>query len=359
MKVRCAKCRCAVGDGATLCHRCGRDLAAHLQAVPGLIADLIVMRSRQDRLNPMTPRVHSTTTPQIPVQLAQSRGGSAPAMRVRGDRELQALTTAVFATATRLADALGEPGPPTDRPGLAQLVLNNRHHHTRPRDLPGPVRHYDSDGRLVAVRQPRRYTDALEPPATPVEQAAIWCACHAAELRTDPAAGDTYRDMSRAVLAVHGVIDPQRRRYLGPCPTETGGRADDGTARTCGYKLTAAPDRRTLRCARCHHRYVVADLEAGALRRAEDGLWTLAELLEHVLPSIGHHIPRSTLYRWAHRRVIAPRGYQSDDGRRITDRRIRATDPEVYRLGDVLAAAHRAANRTPDLTITPSRKAGT
>lgn len=310
MRGTCGRCRCRVRGSATLCQKCARVLTARLQSVPGLVADLIVMRSGEQRLGaPDTPRVHLTAVPRIPVQLIPRDG----APKLRGDRELVALRDAVIDTTQRLAAALGVAGAPVG-PGLAQLVLNNR-----------------AATRATGIDRVRLEST----PATPMEMAALWCACHPKDLRTHPDAAIMYRRIGSAVRRIEAAIDPERRRYLGPCPTEVG---DAG--RTCGARLLAAPDRTTVRCTRCHTSYVVADIEAAALRRAEDGLWTAAELLEHVLPSIGHHIARSTLYRWTHKRIVPPRGHMSSDGR-ITDRQLWPGDPEVYRLGDVLAAAAR------------------
>ncbi|WP_410877387.1 hypothetical protein [Nocardia sp. A7] len=315
MKTKCGRVPCKVRGPATLCQRCARDLVERLQSIPGLVADVIIMRSGEQRLGaPDTPRVHLTATPRIPVQLMPRNG--APALR--GDRELTGLRDAVIDTTQRLAAALGVAGAPVGH-GLAQLVLNNRGYTRAGTDLL----------RLDST------------PATPMEMAAIWCACHLKDLRNHPDAAVIYRRISNAVSRVEAAIDPERRRYLGPCPTEVG---DAG--QTCGARLLAAPDRATVRCTRCHTSYVVADLEADAMRRAEDGLWTAAELLEHVLPSIGHHIPRSTLYWWTRKRVVPPRGHMSSDGR-ITDHQRWPGDPEVYRLGDVLAAAARDTNPTP------------
>lgn len=100
-------------------------------------------------------------------------------------------------------------------------------------------------------------------------------------------------------------------------------------------QLARTPDnfpRMKYRAAHRHHRRRQALVDIGPA--------TAGELLDWVLPSIGVHVPRSTLYRWAHKRTIPARGYQGADGR-ITDHRIHSGDPEVYRLGDVLAAAAR------------------
>ncbi|MGW5920816.1 hypothetical protein ACWFPY_17675 [Nocardia fluminea] len=309
MTKKCGRCQCRMRGAATLCQKCARVLTKRLQSVPGLVADLIIMRSGEQRLGaPDTPRVHLTAVPRIPVQLMPRDG----APTLRGDRELTALRDAVIDTTQRLAATLGVAGAPVG-PGLAQLVLNNR---------------YTTRAGAARVR--------LEStPATPMEMAALWCAAHPRDLRTHPDAAIMYRRIGSAVHRIEAAIDPERRRYLGPCPTEIG-----DTGRTCGARLLAAPGRTKVRCTRCHTGHVVADIETAALRRAEDGLWTATELLEHVLPSIGQHISRPTLYRWAHKRIIVARGHMSHDGR-ITDRQQRPGDPEVFRLGDVLAAAAR------------------
>lgn len=312
---RCAHCTSRVRDGS-LCQRGGRELIAALASVPALLADLTIMRSGGQRLAPATGRVHQTATPRIPIQLTPKRHG-APVLR--GDRELARLTRAVMHAAALLGvDAAG----PVPHPGLVQLVHNNRH----------------------ASRGRGRDAIRMDTPPTIVELAAIWCVCHPADLRAHPDAGDAWRKMRDAIAAVHFAIDPQRRRYLGPCTAEIRGPGD--TLQPCGAGLMAAAGRPNVKCRRCRTVYVVADLTADALRRAEDAVWTAAELIDHVLPSIGVHIPRPTLYRWLHRHQIPPRGYQGHDGR-ITTRRIRVTDAKVYRLGDVLdAAAREDAART-------------
>ncbi len=313
MSTRCAKCRCRVGDGLTLCHRCGRALVDQLRTVPGLVADLAVVRTGQSRTTAATPRVRGGGEADL-----SGLHVNTTAAVMRGHRALWRLDAALSSAAAAIAAAAGV-HPPEHSRGLRQLVLNNRDHHTDPAALD-------------------------ENPIHRVEELAVWLACHPAALRAHPNAESFARRIGKAVEKLQDAIDPEPRRYVGPCPTVLD--TIDGDPVTCGRRLLARPEQRKVWCPACERHHLAADIESAAIRHAEDGLWTLGELLGHVLPSIGRtDIARSTLYRWARRRTIGPRGYQHTDGR-ISGRRERATDPEVYRLGDVLTAAAKSPRTT-------------
>ncbi|MFE7747066.1 hypothetical protein [Nocardia sp. NPDC057455] len=328
----CQRCERPVGDDRALCPTCGEELIDALRAIPGLVADLAVLRAGQARLTPVRTGGRSADT-RLPVQLADRRGRGR-VWTMQGERALTRLETSVTTWARRLARTLAVPLPVTS-PGLIQLALNARHDPRR-----GGREETTALVTAHHVRHVRRHPDALaDTPATGAELCAIWLACHPHELRTHPRAGDIAADIGAAVDGLRRVVDrPPDRRYLGPCPTALDGVDDEGRPRVCGYELRVEPGKAWVKCARCKQQHDVALIEAAARTHAEDGLWTVAELVS-ILASIGRPVPRSTLYDWAHKHKIAPRGYQHDT--RITDHKIDDTDPAVYRLGDVLALANR------------------
>ncbi len=162
MKATCAGCQCAVRDRAALCQRCTRALVAYLQSVPGLVADLIIMRSGEQRVAPLMPRVHLTSTPKIPAQITPQRG--APVLR--GDRELADLGTAVMSTAARLAAARGVGGAP---PG-PRVTPRGRKKPAPPPPKPPPAGPPPLPPRPRARPPPRR--GAGPPPAAAAHRAA-------------------------------------------------------------------------------------------------------------------------------------------------------------------------------------------
>ncbi|MGN2634608.1 hypothetical protein ACTD5D_32140 [Nocardia takedensis] len=285
-----------------------------LRTVPGLVADLAVVRTGQSRTTAATPRVRGGGEADL-----SGLHVNTTAAVMRGHHALWRLDSALTAAAAAVSETEGV-HPPEHSRGLRQLVLNNRDHHTDPAALD-------------------------ETPIQRAEELAVWLACHPAALRAHPNAEAFARRIGKAVERLQDAIDPEPRRYVGPCPTVVD--TIEGETVTCGRRLLARPEQRKVWCPACHRHHLTADIETAAIRHAEAGVWTLGELLGHVLPSIGRtDIARSTLYRWARRRTILPRGYQHSDGR-ISGRRERATDPEVYRLGDVLAAAAKSPSSRP------------
>lgn len=129
-----------VGDGARLCRRCTSDLERDLDAVPDIVADLLITVSRQDH-----------------VQAAQA--GRAPgtplAFNVDASRELTDLAAALNYWTRRYAVALGVTAPPDTNPtACAGWLLRLRR----------VIRHHDSAGRFstdvhAAIRAARHATD--------------------------------------------------------------------------------------------------------------------------------------------------------------------------------------------------------
>lgn len=342
MKAACTVCERPVGDARALCITCRGELTKALQEIPGLYADLIILRSRQARLTSGRTGGRSAEDP-LPIRLVDPTRRD---WKMQGDRALGHLADVVCGWARVIAEGLAVELP-IGAPALVQLVANARCGPDN-REHVDPVRTTDAHGHTVHVRQPQRDPVALTTtPATAVEQCAIWLVCHPHDLSAHPAAGVMYTEIADAVAGLRRVVDrPTDRRYLGPCPTVLEGHDEDGRPRTCSVELRAEQGRNLVRCARCRTEHDVQALEAATLARAENEVWTVAELL-HVLKSIGTPIPRSTLYDWARTRRITPRGYKH--GARITDHRIALDDPEVYRLGDVRDVARRDTSpRKPD-----------
>lgn len=304
--VLCTECDRPVPDSLPLCRTCGDGVVTALLAVPSLIADLTITRSRLDRVGGSRDGGRSAETA-LPVRAIGRRG-----VELVGDRALMRLQTAVSTWARLLAEEL-RVEIPVGAPGLIVLVHNGR----------GPRR----DRAAIPLT-----------PASPLEQAAIWLACHPHELRRHEAAHDLLVDVTHGVAGLRVAVDrPIELRYLGQCA----GHLTDGSV--CGSELRAALDASWVRCRRCRMQWEIARIEADARAAVEDSLYPLADMAR-VLAGLGATIPRPTLYTWAQRRRMEPRGWQHIDNegrRRITDHRIAEGDQQVYRLGDALKLAAR------------------
>ncbi|MBF6399765.1 hypothetical protein IU438_28765 [Nocardia cyriacigeorgica] len=321
-KPECARCSRPVGDSAPLCRTCGQSIVDALLRVPALLDELTVTRAGLGRNAPPTANRSRGGEVPLPVRAAGSLIEPTPfGAAMVGDYELAAINNVIGTWARLLAETLA-------------------------------VDPYLGGAALVAATDARRgpHTDdrtgAALPATAPsvVAQAAVWLAGHRHALRAHEAAPELLRDIIRAVDALERLVDrPVERRYLGACPAELA----DGTV--CGYELRTEIDENGrpqtwVRCARasCRTQYEVAAIETKARKLAEQQLYTLADLVR-LTAAIGAPVPKPTLYRWAKERRIEPRGWQHTDDRgvRITDYQITPGDPQVYRLGDVLAYAAR------------------
>lgn len=322
VEILCAACDRPVPDGLLLCQSCGQTLTEDLASIPGLVCDLAIMRAGLGRLT-SDRTVGRSGTPPLPVQsIARERAEDEPddavGMELRGDRAFVRLENTITTWARTMAETLGVEIPIGAR-GLTRLVLNGRGQNPHDRSwLP-----------LIT--------------ASTLEQAAIWMACHPHELRAHEAAGDMAREISRDLAALRRVIDlPPEMRPLGPCPAQL----EDGSE--CGTALYAEKGATYVKCParNCRTQHDVYERERAAAMAAEDQLYTVPELLS-ILTAIRTPVPRPTLYRWAAKRTIAPRGFQHVDERgqaTITDYRRDKRDRPVYRLGDVRALALKNDN---------------
>lgn len=333
MTIECPACMRPTPSGWFLCVACADRLVAELLAVPGLLAEWTITRAGLARVSAGRYGGRSAETA-LPVQsiardLPEWEEQDAVGAALRGDRARERLDNAVGGWARLVAEELGVEIPIGAR-GLAVLAVNARVGRLDAPPVVEVVRWLES----VPIGPPRqrarivrRGGDALAEPATPIEQAAIWLACHTAALRTHGAAGEALADITGATEAIRRVIDRTERRYRGSCPH-------------CSAELRAGLGESYVRCRGCHAQYDVAEIEATARESATERNYSAGELLR-VLPELGVPVSRTTLYRWIRDRKLTERGWM-DRARRITDTKRNPTDTAVYRCGDALELAQGA-----------------
>ncbi|MGV9666952.1 hypothetical protein [Nocardia niigatensis] len=342
MTIECPACMRPAPDGWYLCVTCADRLVAELLAVPGLVDDWTTTRAGLARVSAGRYGGRSAETA-LPVQsiardlpewAEQDEVGAA----LRGDRARDRLDNAVGTWARVIAEDLGVEIPIGAR-GLVQLAVNARAGRLDAppvvevvRWLEGVVVRGIESARVGPPRQRarivRRGADALSTPATPIEQAAVWLACHSHALRTHRAAGEALADITGATDAMRRVVDRSEQRYRGVCPH-------------CSAELRAGLGESYVRCRGCWAQYDVAEIEATARNSAAEQLYTAYELLR-VLPELDAPVSKTTLYRWIRTHKLAERGWM-DRARRITDTKRNPTDTAVYRCGDALELAQGAA----------------
>ncbi|MFE3060674.1 hypothetical protein [Nocardia sp. NPDC059239] len=342
MTIECPACMRPCPDGWALCVPCAERLVVELLAVPGLVAEWTTTRAGLARVSAGRYGGRSAETA-LPVQsiardLPEWAEQDEVGATLRGDRARHRLDNAVGTWARLVAEELRVEIPIGAR-GLVQLAANSRAGRL---DAPPVVEvvHwlegvvvYGLKGAPVGpprrrARIVRRGADMLAEPATPIEQAAVWLACHAHALRTHPAAGDALAEITGATEGMRRVVDRAERRYRGVCPA-------------CSAELHAGPGESYVRCRGCWAQYDVAEIEATARDSAAERLYTAGELLR-VLPELGAPVAKTTLYRWIRADKLTERGWMDRAGRITTTKRNR-TDTTVYRCGDALDLAKGGA----------------
>ncbi|OZE39089.1 hypothetical protein CH278_02050 [Rhodococcus sp. 05-2254-5] len=307
--IECSNCGRIVHDDYALCQLCADTLVAELRKVPSLVVDMTITRARQDRLTRGTVGGKSAETA-VPVRLSNDAYRTRPT-----EGPFFEMENAITGWARVLSDHLGGEwlvGDAMDRPGLIQLVQNNRS---------GPR------------RDPAAFSDD---PTYWVEQAAIWMVVHGATLRALPAVGEMHDDITSALARVRRVIDAlPPLAYKGPCGYTW---TQDGKSFECTADLYVERGEDWVRCRRCSSMYDVRQLDRRILNQMHERLYTIPEL-RTLLTELGHRVPRSTLYSWARDGLIKPKGWREKDGG-ISRYWIRRSDPAVFRLGDVLDVAH-------------------
>lgn len=294
MSTPCGICTRLVGDGLPMCEVCGRTLVEALLAVPSLLADLETARTGQARIAEGRAGGRSAEAP-LPIKDTSSeyRGRG---VRLLGERDAVALSTALHGWARVLADHLGAEVPIESR-SLAVLAANARHTGGSA-EAPAIVHERRlRDGERVRDSHVARRTAAhLITPVQEDERLAVWLASHPHELRLLEAAEQAYHDIVNATGGLRRAIDrPADQRYLGRCPVVL----DDGDP--CAANLWAEPDATWARCPRCHVQHEVARIEAAATEAARDAVHDaraaarlrgrrLADRAPHRLP-VGHRGP--------------------------------------------------------------------
>lgn len=309
MTTDCHNCGRTVTDDFDLCHDCMATLVKNLESVPGLVSDILITRSRQDRMSSNLARGKSAETA-LPIRLDQY--DQRPTQR-----PFDALTNELVTWARDL-DALigGELDAALDSRGLRDMV--HRHRHSR---RPDPAS-LSQNGALDA------------------ELAAIWLSLNANDLRRHPAVAELFDGIEDAIARCRRAIDRlPELSYKGPCPHVS--YDEERQPFTCSADLYVERGEDYVSCPRCwtHHR--VRDLERSIMDKMGEQLFTAADI-ERLTREMfeGEFIPAATVRQWRHREIIEPRAWKQADGT-MSRYWIRRSDPPMYRLQDVLDARTR------------------
>lgn len=307
MTTECHNCGRVVPDEFDLCHECTATLVKNLQQVPGLVSDILITRSRQDRMSAGLSVGKSAETA-LPIRM--DKFGNFPTQR-----PLDALTNELATWARDLAALTGEDlNAAIDSRGLRDMV--HRHRHSR---RPDPAS-LSQDGALAA------------------ELAAIWLSLYPNDLRRHPAITEIFDSIDDAIARCHRAIGSMPElAYKGLCLHVS--YDDEGMPVACGADLYAERGEDYVSCPRCwtHHR--VRDLERMAMSKIGDQLFTAAEL-ERLLRELGEPIPAGTIRSWHSRKVIEPHAWKQPDGT-ISRYWMRRSDPPMYKFSEVRDARVR------------------
>lgn len=302
MTADCHHCGRIVTDGYELCTLCADVLHRELLTVPGLVLDLIITRSRLDKLSRGRVGGKSSKTA-LPVRLNRFDEPS-----TRGP--LNRLTLVVGTWARVAADHTGHADDleaALDSRGLRQLV----HNHRAGRRDPAAV---SAEG------------------AYDVELVAVWLACCAGDLRAIPDAGTMHDEITDALASVRRTVDRRPElAYRGQCSAIVPN--EDGASGQCGADLYAEDGDGYLTCRACGASHEVRTLVRDALGAVEQRLFTIAEL-ERVTRELGEPIPAGTMRSWHSRGHLKPRAWRQADGSESTFW-MRRSDPPLFRLRDV------------------------
>lgn len=230
-----------------------------------------------------------------------------------------------------LAKALGDVTAlmaeiPTTHARLSRTGGDNGGRRSAERPLPWDER--ASEAAAVLDSTLTAWVHALGPvdwPWTP-QTKAVWLLAHLEQLRQHPDAADALDEISAAVREVTRVIDrPAERWFAGTCGADT-------DAGACREGLYVRPGATQLRCRGCGSQWDVAERREWLLAALDDTLATAGDILRG-LPSIaGVDIRSGTLRQWRNREQLQAHG-------------VDMMGRELYRVGDVLDLARRAAAR--------------
>lgn len=280
MNAVCGHCRAPTADGAQLCTRCTYELAKALRSVPGLLEDLMVSLTRQDRLT----------------------GGGGH----RGAHDAAPLPR------LDIPDAVHELGNALTT--WARVVAEG---HRMRVDVRGPA--------LAAwtAKLPRRVDPARIKlgPLTSLELAACWLAEHVQLIRAHPAARQAHSEITGAITKARSKVD--RRAPL----------AYRGQCWECDAELRAAPRAAIVTCPSCGERHNGPKLRAWLLDQAEDHLVTAAELSAALTALSEKSVAVGTIHSWRSRGQLAPHAWLHQ-ARFVVPRPLHTRDRPLYRVGD-------------------------
>jgi hypothetical protein len=141
-------------------------------------------------------------------------------------------------------------------------------------------------------------------------------------LRVHPAGHEAVDELRAAMSLARRVVDrPADRWFAGPCSE-------------CKEPLYARPNAAQVSCRACELVYDVAERREWLREATESYLATAREISGLCQVMFGELVTASMIRGYAHRGTIAPHGVKRDD---------RGRDVPLYRMGDVFAAAARAA----------------
>lgn len=260
----CGNCAREVPDGAGICMHCTTALAQTLRRVPGLLDDLVVTWSKQDRLR--AGGGHRTKQSEAPLPV---RFDMPPVIAALGNE----LTTWARDLVDRNGWDVADPTP--------------RSPHNSKRGVVFP-----------------QSTTAIDLAC----YAADWLADHIAQLRMHPAVMEVHRGITSAITVAENAIDrPEARLFIGACDY-------------CDAALYAKPDDRNTRCEVCATSYTdVAERWDRALFRLRGYPATAALIAGSIGELYGVIVSRKLINSWHHRQMIS----KVDDDPDTSDPRFR------------------------------------
>lgn len=294
----CGNCAREVPDGAGICMHCTTALAQTLRRVPGLLDDLVVTWSKQDRLR--AGGGHRTKQSEAPLPV-----------RFDITAVIAALGNELTTWARDLVDRHGwdVPDPPRRRP-----------HNTAKPDIPSVGaqnlrRGEVGNGRGLAVFP-------TSSPSTDLAcYAAVWLADHIGQLRMHPAVMEAHRGITSAITVAENAIDrPVPWVYRGPCEK-------------CEAELHAAPNATTVVCGGCGEAHDGAVLRQRLLDKAADQLVTTVELSAALTGLSGMSVAIGTIRSWRSRGQLAPHAWLHED-RVVLARPVDHRDKPLFRVGE-------------------------
>lgn len=291
---------CGAGANAFLCTGCTTSLANMLEALPDLIRELEVTRSRKDRLA-LNPVGHTADQPS-PINVGAMR----LAVEVEG---------LLFTWVTRLEET-GLQFFPATSVGCNFI---------------GPL--------LPGWRRlPRGYSGSPE-------QRARWLAHHVQAIAAHPKAADALADFKSLVGQpksgdhtqpgrILRAIDRTTRLFAGPCPTIVG-HNHEGREIACGYILFAIDDLPEVECPKCKAagRQCQINVKDNRLKAAMDRDLLPEVRLREILEDLGEPVSHNKFSGWSMAGRIKPRAWLHRG--QIVDHEVARGDTRLWSLSQV------------------------